>query len=56
MVLAGKVHAWYERDLAEQAAWAAPGVTAVVDHILIEFSPADRLIPGTSLQFLKERK
>jgi osmotically-inducible protein OsmY len=29
-------HAWYERDLAEQAAWAAPGVTAVVDYILIE--------------------
>ena len=36
VVLKGKVHAWYERDLAEQAAWAAPGVTAVVDHILIE--------------------
>lgn len=36
VVLGGKVHAWYERDLAEQAAWAAPGVTAVVDHILIE--------------------
>jgi osmotically-inducible protein OsmY len=35
VVLGGKVHAWYERDLAEQAAWAAPGVTAVVDHILI---------------------
>jgi osmotically-inducible protein OsmY len=36
VVLGGKVHAWYERDLAEQAAWAAPGVTAVIDHILIE--------------------
>ena len=36
VVLGGKVHAWYERDLAEQAAWAAPGVTAVVDYILIE--------------------
>ncbi len=36
VVLGGKVHACYERDLAEQAAWAAPGVTAVVDHILIE--------------------
>jgi osmotically-inducible protein OsmY len=36
VVLGGKVHAWYERDLAEQAAWAAPGVTAVVDRILIE--------------------
>jgi osmotically-inducible protein OsmY len=36
VVLSGKVHAWYERDLAEQAAWAAPGVTAVIDHILIE--------------------
>lgn len=36
VILSGKVHAWYERDLAEQAAWAAPGVTAVVDHIQIE--------------------
>lgn len=33
VILRGKIHAWYERNLAEQAAWAAPGVE---DHIQIE--------------------
>lgn len=36
VVLSGTVHAWYERDIAERAAWAAPGVTEVLDHIQIE--------------------
>jgi len=36
VVLGGKVHASYERDIAERAAWSAPGVTEVQDHILIE--------------------
>ncbi len=36
VILGGKVHAWYERDLAEQAAWSAPGVTDVQDCIEIE--------------------
>ena len=36
VVLAGKVHARYERDIAEQAAWSAPGVTEVQDHIQIQ--------------------
>lgn len=36
VILGGKVHAWYERDLAEQAAWSAPGVTEVQDRIEIE--------------------
>jgi osmotically-inducible protein OsmY len=36
VILGGKVHAWYERDLAEQAAWSAPGVTEVLDRIEIE--------------------
>ena len=36
VVLGGHVHAWYERDIAERAAWSAPGVTEVQDHILIE--------------------
>lgn len=36
VILSGKVHAWYERDIAERAAWSAPGVTEVQDHILIE--------------------
>jgi osmotically-inducible protein OsmY len=36
VILGGTVHAWYERDLAEQAAWSAPGVTEVQDKIEIE--------------------
>ena len=36
VVLGGKVHAWYERDIAERAAWSAPGVTEVQDLIQIE--------------------
>jgi len=36
VILGGKVHAWYERDIAERTAWSAPGVTDVQDHILIE--------------------
>lgn len=35
VTLGGKVKAWHERNLAEQAAWAAPGVTQVEDHIII---------------------
>jgi osmotically-inducible protein OsmY len=35
VILHGKVHAWFERGLAEQAAWSAPGVNDVVDHIQI---------------------
>ncbi len=35
--LSGTVHAWYERGIAERAAWSAPGVTAV--HDLIQIAP-----------------
>ena len=35
VVLGGKVHAWFERGIAESAAWSAPGVTDVQDHIQI---------------------
>jgi osmotically-inducible protein OsmY len=35
VVLGGKVHAFFERDIAEEAAWSAPGVTDVQDHIQI---------------------
>lgn len=35
VTLEGKVHAWHERKVAEQAAWAAPGVTAVEDRLTI---------------------
>lgn len=35
VTLDGKVRTWAERDAAERAAWAAPGVSYVVDHISI---------------------
>jgi len=35
VILDGKVRTWAERDAAERAAWAAPGVSSVVDHIAI---------------------
>lgn len=35
VVLGGKVRAWYERGLAERAAWSAPGVSEVLDNIQI---------------------
>lgn len=33
--LGGKVHAWYERQIAERAAWSAPGVNKVEDNIVV---------------------
>jgi osmotically-inducible protein OsmY len=36
VILKGKVRAWYERDIAERAAWSAPGVTEVQNRIDIE--------------------
>jgi osmotically-inducible protein OsmY len=36
VTLRGRVHSWTERNAAERAAWAAPGVTAVEDHIFVE--------------------
>lgn len=33
--LEGKVRAWFERDIAERAAWGAPGVSAVDDRVAI---------------------
>jgi osmotically-inducible protein OsmY len=35
-ILRGRVRSWAERDTAEQAAWAAPGVRRVVDLLTIE--------------------
>jgi osmotically-inducible protein OsmY len=35
VTLEGKVNAWREREVAERAAWAAPGVSAVEDRLII---------------------
>jgi osmotically-inducible protein OsmY len=35
VTLDGNVNAWFERTASEDAAWAAPGVISVVDHIHI---------------------
>jgi len=33
--LYGNVRSWFEREEAQRAAWSAPGVTSVIDHIAI---------------------
>jgi osmotically-inducible protein OsmY len=35
VILEGTVHAWYDRVLAERAAWAAPGVRSVDDRLQV---------------------
>jgi osmotically-inducible protein OsmY len=35
VTLKGSVRSWMEREEAERAAWAAPGVTSVVDQIIV---------------------
>jgi VCBS repeat-containing protein len=35
VILSGNVHSWVEREEAERAAWAAPGVTQVDDRLTI---------------------
>ncbi len=36
VTLTGKVKAWYERQVVETAAWAAPGVTEVRDNLSLQ--------------------
>jgi len=36
VTLTGKVHSWTERQAAQSAAWAAPGVTTVSNELLIQ--------------------
>lgn len=33
--LGGQVHTWYERQIAERAAWSAPGVDRIEDNIML---------------------
>lgn len=35
IILRGSVHSWDEREQAEQAAWAAPGVTKVENNVIV---------------------
>ena len=35
VTLAGTVHSWSERDLAERSAWGAPGVRSVINNMTI---------------------
>jgi hypothetical protein len=35
VILSGNVHSWAERQEAERAVWAAPGVTEVKDRLTI---------------------
>jgi osmotically-inducible protein OsmY len=35
VILSGNVHSWAERQEAERAAWAAPGVSQVEDRLAV---------------------
>jgi osmotically-inducible protein OsmY len=35
VTLRGNVHSWLEKKEAARAAWAAPGVSVVVDHMAV---------------------
>jgi osmotically-inducible protein OsmY len=35
VILKGAVRSWTEREEAERVAWSAPGVTRVVDQIIV---------------------
>jgi osmotically-inducible protein OsmY len=35
VILEGKVKSWWERGIAENAAWSAPGITDVANQLVI---------------------
>lgn len=35
VTLQGKVHSWAERNAVQGAAWSAPGITSVVNHLIV---------------------
>lgn len=35
VTLSGRVHSWWERELARRSAWSAPGVRQVIDRLAI---------------------
>jgi len=35
VTLSGNVRSWFEREEAERAAWAAPGVSCIIDRIVV---------------------
>jgi osmotically-inducible protein OsmY len=37
VTLRGEVSSWADHDAAVAAAWAAPGVTKVKDHIIVTY-------------------
>jgi osmotically-inducible protein OsmY len=45
VTLRGRVHSWLERDAAEKAAWAAPGLTSVHNYITVDL-PASIELSG----------
>lgn len=42
VILSGKVSSWNKRNVAERAAWAAPGVTEIEDELIVAWAGAPR--------------